>query len=231
MINIITSFYICKLKEKNVNERNEELVESLKKNIESQYVEQIHLFVDDDESLLRIENLFGNYISNEKIIIINNGKQPLYSDFFDYANNNLKNKICMITNSDIYLHSVDKNLIYYLRQKSNILYALTRHEYDMSCKLINRYQGSHDCFIFNSPLITKNFIENIQFTQNNWGSEAKVLQELYKNGVKIYNPCRQIIIVHLHKSEVREEERIWVSKHSYDDPGSHHPPVHISVEN
>ena len=31
MINIITSFYICKLKEKNVNERNEELVESLKK--------------------------------------------------------------------------------------------------------------------------------------------------------------------------------------------------------
>ena len=46
MINIITSFYICKLKEKNVNERNEELVESLKNNIESQYVEQIHIFVD-----------------------------------------------------------------------------------------------------------------------------------------------------------------------------------------
>lgn len=231
MINIITSFYICKLKDKNVNERNDELIESLTKNLKSQYVNRIHLFIEDIESLEKIEELFGDYISNTKIRMIIRNKQPLYSDFFEYANAYLKNKICMITNSDIYLNSVQKDLINYLEKKSNVLYALTRHEHDLSCKLIDKYQGSHDSFIFKAPLIADNFIENIKITQNNWGSEAKVLQELYKNNIKIYNPCRQIVIVHLHKSDIREGDRIWVSKHSYNDPGSHHPPVNITIGN
>jgi hypothetical protein len=95
----------------------------------------------------------------------------------------------------------------------------------MSCPLINRYQGSHDSFVFKSPLLPDNFINKITFTQHNWGSEAKLLQELYKNNIKIFNPCKQIIIVHLHKSEIREEDRQWIARHSYDDKGSNHPPV------
>lgn len=227
MINIITSFFVCKIKNTNIEERNNELTTTLIKNIESPFVEKIHLFIDDDESYDKLKELFNSYLENEKIVIIEKGKKPLYSDFFYYANNSLKNKICMVTNSDIYINRVDEKLI--INLPSNTIYALTRHEYDMSCPLINRYQGSHDSFIFKSPLLPKDFIDNLKFTQHNWGSEAKLLQELYKHNIKIFNPCKQIIIVHLHKSDIREENRKWIAHHSYDDKGSNHPPVIIDL--
>jgi hypothetical protein len=215
------------LKDEKVKDRNDELVESLKKNTESLYVEKVHLFLDNEDCFKKLQQEFHNELEIGKIVVIEKNKKPLYSDLFEYANTMLKNKLCMVTNSDIYLHSVDEQILKYLQ--TNILYALTRHEYDMTSPLINRYQGSHDSFIFTSPLLSENFLESIRFTQHNWGSEAKLLQELYKNGVRILNPCKQIIIVHLHKSGLREENREWISKHSYDDPGSHHPPVTIEV--
>ena len=201
MINIITSFFVCKIKNANIEERNNELTNALLKNVESPFIEKVHLFVDDEESYDKLKELFISYLENEKIVIIEKGKKPLYSDLFEYANKSLKNKICMVTNSDIYLHSIDEKIITNLPSKS--IYALTRHEYDMSCPLINRYQGSHDSFIFKSPLLSNDFIDKITFTQHNWGSEAKLLQELYKNNIQIFNPCKQIVIVHLHKSEIR----------------------------
>jgi hypothetical protein len=225
MINIITSFFVCTLKDEKVEERNDELVETLRKNTESPYIEKVHLFLDNEDCFNKLEEEFSNELRSGKIVVIEKGKKPLYSDLFSYANTNLKDKVCMVTNSDIYIHQIEDNIMNYL--KKNILFALTRHEYDMSWPLINRYQGSHDSFIFNSPLLDDDFIENIKFTQHNWGSEAKLLQEIYKNDIRIFNPCKQIIIVHLHKSGLRENDREWIAHHSYDDPGSHHPPVII----
>lgn len=226
MINIITSFFLSKLVNPNIEYRNQELVDTLLKNVSSPFIETIHLFVDDELSFQRLTEVFADSIESKKINIISVGKQPLYYDLFAYALNNLKDKICMVTNSDIYIDSCDISLIENLNNEPKLLYALTRHEYDMSCPLIDNYHGSHDSFIFKSPLNNIS-IETLNFPQNVWGSEAKLLSELYKQKILIKNPCKQVKIVHLHKSGIREENRIWVAYHRNDNPEVHFPPVKL----
>jgi hypothetical protein len=201
MINLITSFYISHFNSELNNDRNNELQQCLKNNLENILIEKIHLYIDDNEAFEYIKNL-----NNDKINIISIGFKPLYSDLFLYAITNLQNKICMISNSDIYIHEFDLKLLNILNN-NNTVFALTRYEYDLTSPMIDNFCGSHDCFIFKSPLNFNDSIENIKHVQHHLGSENIVLYELDKNNIKIYNPCYQIKIVHLHKSDLREENR------------------------
>ena len=200
MINIITSFYISKFNSELNNDRNNEIRQCLNNNLNNPIVEKIHLYIDDNEALEYITNL-----NSHKINVIEVGKKPLYSDLFTYGINNLKNKICMITNSDIYIKECDLNILNKLND-NNTVFSLTRFEYDMSCPLIQKYEGSHDCFIFKYS-INDSFLNNINHVQHVWGSENVVLYELVKAGICVFNPCIQIKIVHLHKSDLRELNR------------------------
>ena len=131
MINIISTFYVSKYKSELDYLRSKELEDSLVNNISSPFVEKLHLFLDDEDALNRVKELSKN---SEKVVIIEVGKKPKYNDFFKYILDNLKNKICMITNSDIYLFECDNRLI----ESANInmiAYALTRYEYDFSILL------------------------------------------------------------------------------------------------
>ena len=138
--------------------------------------------------------------NSEKVVVIGLGKKPKYNDFFKYILDNLNDKICMITNSDIYLLECDVGLIERLKN-DKICYALTRYEYDMSHPQITNYQGSHDCYIFNSKFIDEKFInKHTDFYQNLPGIETHIIKIFCDNGFKVYNPCRQIKIIHLHKT-------------------------------
>ena len=222
MINIVTSFFVSKLNRPNIAERNAELVAALQKNVESPFVDQIHLFVDNEPSMNKLKEVFADALVSGKIVIASEGKQPLYADFFQYANDAVKGKICMVTNSDIYIHSCEPRLLENLRDKP-MLYALTRHEYDMSCPLILDYHGSHDSFVFQSPLAIS--VVGLYFPQNVWGSEHKLLTTIYNQNIQILNPCQQIKIVHLHKSQIREANRIWISHHTKENKAGDHPPI------
>ncbi len=204
-INLITSFYKSRLDKQRDNIRNKELEESLYHNIKSPVIEKIHLYVDDEDALESVNNIIS-LTSTDKLNIISVGKKPLYSDLFAYAQNNLAGKICMISNSDIFIYECDINVLNKLSSQKNICFALTRYEADLSCRLIDNFMGSHDSFIFNSPIT--NFDTNqVAHVQHYWGSENIVIHELEKVGVKIHNPCYQIKIVHLHSSNLREENR------------------------
>jgi len=207
MLNLITSFYLPKNKEREI-----ELCYTLKKNIECPYIECIHLFIDDEESL---NYLLRNYIEliNKKIIIIDEYRQPTYSDLFAYANK-LENKICFIANSDIWLSlDTDKRILSIVDDK--IIFALTRYEYNNTKPLIDTYQGSHDGFIFKSPL-NKDLIKHLNFYQNVLGSENVVIYELKKYNYKLFNPCYQIKIIHEHKSEIRNYKMERINRGGYD---------------
>jgi len=206
MIHLISSFYQSNNKDDIYIKRNTELLDSLKKNIECKVIIKIHLYVDDENSLNTIKTLENN----EKINIIKVNKQPLYSDLFEYAFNNLKNEICMISNSDIYLYEYDIDC---LNRLDNNVFSLTRYEYDMSCPLINNYCGSHDSFIFKSSLNIN--LDNIKHVQNVWGSENSIIDNLCESGYKVFNPCYQLKIVHLHESNLRNEDRIRIPGGKY----------------
>ena len=73
------------------------------------------------------------------------GTFELISDV--YFEENLQDKVCMISNSDIYLYECCLECFHKLE---NNIYALSRYEHDFSCPQITNFQGSHDVFIFNS---------------------------------------------------------------------------------
>lgn len=193
-INLITSFYLPD----NPN-RRAELIKCLQKNINCPYIETIHLYVDDKKALNYIKETYTNLIKT-KIIIISMNYKPKYSDLFKYANT-LSGKQCMISNSDIWLSSLSNEMVIQLA-KNDTIFSLTRYEHDMTKPLIENYCGSHDCFIFTSPL-KEDLIKHVNHYQNILGSENVVLYELQKYGYKIINPCFDIVIVHEHKSAIR----------------------------
>jgi hypothetical protein len=207
MLHLITSFYIIKKEDNSSIKRNNELLMALKYNMGNPNIKKIHLFVDDIDSL----NTAINLNIQNKLHVINIGKQPLYSDLFEYTFTNLKNELCMISNSDIYLQQLDLDCINRLEKN---VFALSRYEHDFSCPIINNRWGSHDAFIFKSPLSSK-ILTKLQHVQNVAGSDDSVVNTLVDNGYNLYNPCFQIKIVHLHESNVRtyNQEKIAHGKY------------------
>ena len=213
MINIISTFYVSKYSSNLDSLRTKELETSLINNISSPFVEKIHLFVDDNDSLIRLNELTNN---SDKIVIIAVGIKPKYSNFFNYIINNLNDKICMITNSDIYLFECNLNLIDRLKNEK-ICYALSRYEYDMSCYQIDNYGGSHDCYIFNSKFINGKIInQHTDFYQNFPGIETHIIKNFCDNNFQVFNPCKQVKIVHLHKTQLRNHGQ-WIGLHKCGD--------------
>ena len=212
MVFLVTSFYVLEEKDELAVKRNQELEESLRKNLYSPLVSGIHLFVDDARTLEKVRCMIseaGDGVGN-KITVIGVQKQPKYSDLFLYACQSLQGKVVMITNSDIYLAECDLGV---LSGISDNIFALTRYEHDFSSPLIEVMKqerwGSHDAFLFQSPLkklSLKDFIPKIGHYQNRWGSEDIVIQVLLEYGYQIYNPCYEIKIVHLHASGLRDQE-------------------------
>jgi hypothetical protein len=215
-MNIISTFYISKYSSHLDDLRSKELEECLSNNISSPFIEKIHLFIDDDDALKRLHEI----TNSDKIVIIEVGKKPKYSDFFNYIINNVQDKICMITNADIFLHETNDTLIEKLKE-DKIVYALTRYEHDMSHPLINGYCGSHDAYIFNSKFINDTIInEHTQFYQNFPGIETHIIKTFHDNGFKVLNPCKQIKIVHLHKTDLRQHGQ-WIGLHNCGDYNFH----------
>jgi len=215
MINLITSFFNKKSDNDILLKRNNEYNITLIKNLESQFIKKIHLFIEDEYSLSILDSIINKNIDyNNKIIKIMHNKQPMYSDFFKYSFDNLKEEIVMISNSDIYLDDCDNNILNkYILEKNNV-FCLTRHENENYKPLIDNYIGSHDAFIFKSPLNNDIYIRST-FTQNNWGSENLIISLIGNNGYTLLNPCIQIKIIHNHATEYRNEDRERINTTDY----------------
>ena len=210
MINIISTFYISKTDNILDTYRNEELLTSLKKNIQNKMIKKIHLFLDDTDSEDKIKTLIDDFFY-EKIHIIEIGKKVKHKDYFDYAKTNLQNEICMISNTDIFLFEACENIINSIKY-NQIAFALSRYEYDMSCPQVTNYLGSHDAYIFNPSFFITSF-DSINYYPNIPGIETNIIKLFLDNNYKVYNPCYEIKIVHLHKSQLRNYSGSWIGLH------------------
>lgn len=202
-MDIINCFYYSPNKE-----RQQEIEYTLNSNLNKNFINNIHLFIKKKDYDIFINSNFTGHANYNKIIPVLFEGQPTYPELFTYSCN-LKNIICCICNSDIEFIIENINILQKVNNE-NIIYFITRHEYDDSSPLINNYEGSHDAFIFHSDTMKKN-IENkdlnfINYKQNTMGIEA-LLTIYFIEQLKytIFNPCFQIKLIHHHKSNVR----IW----------------------
>lgn len=206
MINLITSFYIIKKFDEKSILRNEEITQCLINNLANDLISKIYLFVDDEDAKLKAQSLD----LNNKIEIVSIGTQPLCSQLFDFANKSLGGKICMISNSDIYLYKCDLDC--FVRMKDKDVFALSRHEKNLKCQVLGF--GSHDSYIFKSPVKIDN-IKNLDHVQNVAGSDDSIVNNLIDSGNNLSNPCFQIMIIHLHESNVRTYTQEKVANGKY----------------
>jgi len=210
MINLITSFFIPK-----EIERQEEILKCLKYNVDCPYFKKIYLFIEKKEDIVFLKDKL-NPKGKIQLILWNN--QPTYADYLKQANQ-LQGQICMISNADIWLKKCDEELINLLYKNPKIAYSLTRYDSDKS----NNHKlylsswpnataiGCFDSFIFKSPInIDYSLINHIQ---NRPGSEHIFKTELEYKGIRFYNLCYDICIVHEHLSNVRtytkKDDLLW----------------------
>lgn len=214
--------------------RAKEYQTCLARNLASPAVSAVHLLVQDEESLADLHQQVIPRLASplhrmklRPVLFHQAPKQPLYSDLFDYANEELDKRVVMVCNADIHLPTspqgptppsafhqrrpfpVDR-LVAEIRQpdpRSNQkrVFALTRYEseHTMDAPLIDDYRGSHDAFIFESPL-PRSFPPCVAHQQNCYKAENIVIHELRRAGLAVTNPCLDAQLFHLHEADLRQ---------------------------
>ena len=195
---LITTYYTL-----HNEERNKEIKECLIKNFQNKYIQKIYLLNNNIYNLDFINDKENKIIQH--IISNDNNYKLKYNDALNFINTYLKNKICILSNSDIYfdntLKKINNKLIY------NNCFALLRYDIDINRnkKIFTRFDlprdDSQDCWIFRSPLNID--LKNLDFSFGTLGCDSIFAFYISQSGLKLSNPSLDIISIHLHNSEIR----------------------------
>lgn len=187
--------------------RQFEINDCLVRNIKNDIFSNVHVLFENADDIEYYTKLISDIPEKIKLRPTIFGKQPLYSDIVRYINMNIKNgTIVCIMNSDIFMGSttikfIENELDY------NTFISLTRHEYTddthsvcdvNTCHLIYKYHGSHDAFIFKTPVPDNYNYTYVDIPQNVGGSEAIFMKSWQLVGKKLKNLCFDIPIYHRH---------------------------------
>ena len=193
---LVTSYYITKSPE-----RQEELKECLIRNNDNKYIEKIYLLNNDIHELDFIRN--KNKINQ---IIVDSNKSN-FKDSIDFINKYLENETIILANSDIYfndtlekINNIDlsKKVLCLLRYNK-----LENDEIDIFRHFGEPRTDSQDSWIFNSPLNVD--LDKIDFNFGIPGCDNIFASELYNSNYELSNPSYDIISIHLHNSNERED--------------------------
>lgn len=195
---LVTTYYIS-----NSLDRNEEIDKCLKLNFENKNIEKI-ILLNNQMYHFSFINEYKKKI--EQYIISTDENYILkYNDAINFINKNLKNKICILANSDIYFDNtislVNNKIIH------NKFFALLRYDEknDGTKEIFTRFDeprdDSQDAWIFKSPLNID--LNKLNFSFRTLGCDSLLAKYIYDTGLLISNPALDIIATHVHKTEFR----------------------------
>src|ERR1035437_4119693 len=193
MINLFTNYY-------KYTQRQSEIDECIKKNIECTAIDKIFLISKKDEK----------YTENHKIVSIELENRPKFKDMFDIINkNSTVNDINILCNTDIFFEETSINLL--KRMKNNECISLTRWDFFKNEAQPTRCmrQDSQDSWIFKGQI--KNGVSG-NFYMGTPGCDNRIAFELSKMYL-IYNPSDDVKSYHIHYSNARTYE--WKDKLDY----------------
>ena len=188
--------------------RQLEVNECFRRNVRNPIFSTIHILLEKGSDINYFSNLINDLETKSKCQFVIFGRQPKYADFVFYAKNNIKdNRPVCIMNSDIFMGNADIDYIN-AELDYNSFIALTRHEYTddahsicdaNTCNLIYQYFGSHDAFIFRTPVPKEYNFDYVCIPQNKGGSENIFMKSWSLCDKKLKNLCFDIPIFHMHK--------------------------------
>jgi len=189
---LLTGFY----QDPDLGRRNE-LLECLKRNLENEQLEEMHLFAEEAD---RVDNLVAAcpLLTAAKIRLIGHGRRVTYRDLFVYANNHLGGRRVIIANADIFFDQTLTRLNGF--DLSSKLLCLSRWDVqpDGSAQFFN-HPGSQDAWIFQAPI--RDF--PCDFHLGVPGCDNRLAFEADQAGFLLSNPSRSLQAFHLHLSGVR----------------------------
>ena len=194
---LITTYFIPK-DENRLNEINT----CLRINIENPLIKRIFLLLEKNYDIPFINSFPKNL--KDKVTQIRVSKDPNYiltfKDAFDFCNKYCKNKICIISNSDIYFDNSLNLLNNY--NFDNTLLALLRWNVDENgnSEIFSQWNvprnDSQDTWIFKSPISFDTSLVN--FSLGTLGCDNILASTLFECDIKVTNPALSIKTYHLH---------------------------------
>jgi predicted O-linked N-acetylglucosamine transferase (SPINDLY family) len=212
-IHVISQYFRVKETNPKREEKQKEIDTCLIINIKNSKIRNVHLLTEelfDFNEIFGIRNSDNNLLNLAKIKQTVIGKRMTYKDGFQYCNDNLNGKICILVNADIYF---DKsiNIINNLPIQ-NAVFALTRYDIqtDGSNKLFSHDGGfgnpcidSQDSWIFKSPILNISNNDDCDITLGKIGCDNRIAAVLSNIGLQVFNPCKTIKSFHLDLTDTR----------------------------
>jgi len=191
---LITSYY-----KSNNKDRQNEIDECIKKNIENPLISNIYLLNDKTYN--------AKILKNDKIKQFNiiKDKKLLFKDAIEFINSYCHNENVILSNTDIYFDETLELLDDY--DLTNKVLCLLRHDVkkDGTVDIFRHFNeprwDSQDTWIFKSPL--KIDIHELNFSFGTLGCDNMFASKLYDQEYQLYNPSYSIKIYHLHNIDER----------------------------
>ena len=195
---LVTTYY----KSNDIN-RNMEINKCLYNNFKNKFIEKIYLLNDKIYDISFLNNYKRKII--QKVLINKDDKKLSFQDAILFINEELKDKICILANSDIYFDNTLSKITN--RTIENNCFALLRYDEDKNGNktIFSRYgeprNDSQDSWIFRSPLLVD--YEKLNFSFGTLGCDSILCTIIKDSNINISNPCLDIVSTHLHNSNYR----------------------------
>lgn len=193
--------------------RIEEYSIVLLKNCQDKHIKRIFVLCESKEAMSYYSHITREYES--KLVFVLLGHQPTYKEIVEYINYSIpSNEIVCIMNADIFFNSEKDHILIQKYLQKDYLFALTRHEItdeghtihgEESCPF-TVHGGSCDTFIFYTPISPRFEPSRVDFRQNLFGAEAVFIKAWLDAGYQMWNPCDEIITLHLHRDRIHFEK-------------------------
>jgi hypothetical protein len=177
--------------------RRAELSECLRRNLDNELLEEIHLFVEEPKGADELRATQPP-LADGKIRLIEHGRRVTYRDLFVYANTRLRGRRVIVANADIFFDRTLARLDGY--DLAGRLLCLSRWDIqgDGSSRFFE-HPASQDAWVFLSPLPEI----RCEFHLGLPGCDNRLAWEAARAGLVLSNPGRSVRAHHLHLSLVR----------------------------
>jgi len=211
------------------NRRRKELISVLHLNVINDAITKIHFIQNSPNCTvfndINMDEQFPIDLLKKKLIIhydqqIDFPNQRLtINQALQYANDFLTDGYAVLVNLDIFF---DQSLLILKSRPlvaKNVILYLSRYEVDPSITTLGlqcseKYVGSHDALIFQTPLIN-DLTKQFPFEIGTWHIEVKIIDEFLRADYVIRNTCKSIRTWHFHSSQVRH--RLMPAKKYIED--------------